>query len=206
MDPSVVWRAPSLLALLGARRTLPAPTDPTLTLAVVGGAALLAATSALAGAARLPAPAATKPFATFSAFYPFYLTQHSRRGTRLAHCAGTLWLLAAAAADARIGVAVGAAAGLGCAVFPLLRGLSTGLLEFALVGAAYAGCALTLGVAPRLVAAAPLGAYFFAWLSHAAIERNRPATFIYPTFSLLGDFVMCFEFITGTGGGGARSA
>jgi hypothetical protein len=38
--------------------------------------------------------------------------------------------------------------------------------------------------------AIPLCGYFFAWLGHFVYEHNRPATFIYPTFSLMSDFRM----------------
>ncbi|OUW20179.1 MAG: hypothetical protein CBD21_05015 [bacterium TMED161] len=43
----------------------------------------------------------------------------------------------------------------------------------------------------------PIFGYSFAWLSHFFIEKNKPATFKYPFYSLLGDFRMFFEILTG---------
>ncbi|EKE84859.1 DUF962 domain-containing protein [Idiomarina xiamenensis] len=36
----------------------------------------------------------------------------------------------------------------------------------------------------------PLAGYGFAWLGHGLFERNKPATFSLPWYSLLGDWVM----------------
>jgi len=43
----------------------------------------------------------------------------------------------------------------------------------------------------------PLFGYGFAWLGHFFFEKNRPATFTYPWYSLLGDWVMYKDTLTG---------
>lgn len=48
----------------------------------------------------------------------------------------------------------------------------------------------------RWFIAAPLTGYGFAWVGHFFFEKNRPATFKYPAFSLMGDFRLWFETVT----------
>lgn len=43
----------------------------------------------------------------------------------------------------------------------------------------------------------PLIGYGFAWVGHFFFEHNRPATFKYPLFSLLGDWVMFRDMLIG---------
>lgn len=43
----------------------------------------------------------------------------------------------------------------------------------------------------------PVIGYGFAWIGHFFFEHNRPATFKYPLYSLIGDWVMLKDFLTG---------
>lgn len=45
--------------------------------------------------------------------------------------------------------------------------------------------------------AIPLVGYGFAWVGHFVFEKNRPATFDYPFYSLMGDWVMLKDALTG---------
>ena len=43
---------------------------------------------------------------------------------------------------------------------------------------------------PWLVLCLPLAGYGFAWFGHFVIEKNKPASWTYPLWSLLADFKM----------------
>ena len=93
-------------------------------------------------------------YTTFSAFYPFYLSEHSNRTCRRLHFFGT-----------SIGLACLALAFATQNFWWLLAGLVSG--------------------------------YAFAWVGHYFFEHNRPATFTYPFYSFLSDWVMWSEILRG---------
>ena len=43
---------------------------------------------------------------------------------------------------------------------------------------------------PWLLILLPIVGYGFAWIGHFLFEKNQPATFQYPLYSLMGDWVM----------------
>lgn len=69
----------------------------------------------------------------------------------------------------------------------------------------YIGTALVIGIGLiallmqnwLLLVAMPITGYFFAWVSHAFVEKNKPATFSHPLWSLISDFRMFFLWISG---------
>ena len=47
-----------------------------------------------------------------------------------------------------------------------------------------------------LIGAALVQGYAFAWVGHFFFEHNKPATFRYPAFSLMGDWRLWWDILT----------
>ena len=93
-------------------------------------------------------------YASFRAFYPYYLSEHANRNCRRVHFIGTTLVL-----------------------LTLIAALASGQL--------------------RWLWLMPLFGYGFAWFGHFVFEKNRPATFRHPLYSLAADFVMYADILRG---------
>lgn len=56
--------------------------------------------------------------------------------------------------------------------------------------------ALFLG-RPLWLLALPVAGYGFAWIGHFVFEKNKPASFSHPLYSLMGDWTMFAQILTG---------
>jgi hypothetical protein len=74
---------------------------------------------------------------------------------------------------------------------------ATRALHYMGTGLALACAAMAMTTDAWLWLAVPVAGYGFAWVAHAAVEHNRPATFTYPAWSLISDFRMFGLWITG---------
>jgi hypothetical protein len=68
--------------------------------------------------------------------------------------------------------------------------LGTGIATASLV-------ALIVTGNPGFIVVALIGGYGPAWFAHFFVEKNRPATFQYPLWSLASDYRMAFVWLTG---------
>ena len=90
---------------------------------------------------------------TYTEFWPFYLSQHTKPLTRALHYFGTL--------------------------------LGTAILFWAILSQTWWALAI-----------ASLCGYAFAWIGHAFVERNKPATFSYPVWSFISDYHMLWLWMS----------
>ncbi len=72
----------------------------------------------------------------------------------------------------------------------ILHFAGTLLVIFSVMHAVATGNAALLG-------AVPFFGYGFAWVGHFIFEKNRPATFQYPIYSLASDFILFGQILTG---------
>ncbi len=139
--------------------------------------------------------AATKPFNDFESFYPYYISQHQDTMCRRLHIVGTSIIVLMALFDPFILPSLLMAAMVGYTTFTATKNIEHGIFEMFLMLATFQMFMRRLtgnwmkGLGILIVA------YSFAWVGHFYFEHNKPATFIYPVFSLAGDLRMWFEVI-----------
>jgi len=103
---------------------------------------------------EIPSTPPTGRIKSLKEFYPFYLSEHRNRTSKMLHFVGT-----------------------GLVILVLVLGLV--LRQY------------------RLLWLIPLVGYGFAWVGHFFFEKNRPATFQYPLYSLASDFIMFKDILIG---------
>ena len=93
-------------------------------------------------------------FNSFKEFYPFYLSEHSKRSTKILHIIGSIGVI--------------------LMISYSFYSSNTKILYYL-----------------------PVVGYGFAWIGHFFFEKNRPATFTYPLYSFIGDWIMLKDIFLG---------
>ena len=86
------------------------------------------------------------------------------------------------------------------------RNVTSRRLHFLGTGLSIAAVLAALLVNPLWAVAIPLGGYGCAWFGHFVFEKNQPATFRYPFWSLVSDYRMFFLWLSGRLGPELRKA
>lgn len=159
---------------------------------------VLAVTVQVVSIPSVTGPAASnKPYSSFQQFYPFYASEHSDRTNRQLHFAGTTGVILMFLLNPQSVPSLLFSAAVGYILCPMLIGLSHGLVEFAFVVSLFLVMHKLSTGGFGVAVSIPLIGYTCAWVGHFMFEHNRPATFIYPTYSLMGDFYMFSRIVLG---------
>ncbi|KZT59180.1 hypothetical protein CALCODRAFT_481763 [Calocera cornea HHB12733] len=124
-------------------------------------------------------PAPSTPYKSFREFYPFYLGEHRNKVNRTLHLVGTSGSIA-------LGLRLAAGA------LPYILSL----LSYHQLAGRTRKWAIDGKDAWKWALLAVVEGYGLAWIGHFFVERNRPATFKYPLYSLRGDFTLLWEVLT----------
>jgi hypothetical protein len=143
-------------------------------------------------------PSSNKPYRYFNDFYPFYRSEHSDQINRSLHLIGTTIIIILMILHTNIVIAQLAACSVGYIFCSLFQGFSYGIGEFVIMFLVYTlTIKLISGKFQTIPLVVPFIGYTFAWFGHFLFEHNRPATFIYPSYSLMGDYFMWLRCATG---------
>ncbi len=124
---------------------------------------------------------------SFADFWPYYVSEHRDPRCRWLHFVGTSgFLLTLLSCLAATPLRLGAAIALSAVLIVATNGMEAKRSAAPVLLAIIAMC----GVANPAVLIGVVFAYAGAWVGHFIIEKNRPATFTYPMWSLAGDFRM----------------
>eukprot|EP00484_Ammonia_sp_Unknown_P002650 CAMPEP_0197054606 /NCGR_PEP_ID=MMETSP1384-20130603/45634_1 /TAXON_ID=29189 /ORGANISM="Ammonia sp." /LENGTH=244 /DNA_ID=CAMNT_0042487845 /DNA_START=30 /DNA_END=764 /DNA_ORIENTATION=+ len=134
-----------------------------------------------------------KPYKDIDAFYPYYLAEHTNPDCQRLHVFGTTAIVLITLIKPEIAITGIIALLSGYIAFPLFRGFEYGALEAVSMFVIAAIISHRHGIKKYLVLVALIG-YGCAWIGHFFFEKNKPATFIYPSYSLVCDFKMFGAF------------
>lgn len=138
----------------------------------------------------------SKPYNSFEEFYPFYISQHQDSTCRALHFIGTSLVIILSLFNYKILLSMFPALFIGLSVRILSVNTSHGIVDAVATLAVLFFGSNSLSCTIKETALVLLIGYGFAWVGHFYFENNRPATFIHPVYSLIGDFRLWFEILT----------
>ena len=141
-------------------------------------------------------PSPEKVYASFEDFYPFYISQHQDYVCRVLHVIGTSILFGAIMFDIDIFFSLVPAILIGMCARAVTISVSHGFFEMILMMVTFLFSMHSLSGTGTRGLLLLICTYGFAWIGHFFYEQNKPATFIYPIYSLFGDIRLWTEILT----------